>query len=88
MVSIEPPADQALLAPTLKRFGSQSSFLSSVSSTEATPATERDSFLGEKHISEFVIQGEIGRGAYGLVKRAREMNVDGTMGVRTLPPVT
>ena len=81
IVSIEPPAEQTLLAPTLKRYGSQSSFLSTVSSTEATPATERESFLGEKHISEFVVQGEIGRGAYGLVKRAREMNSDGTMGV-------
>lgn len=36
--------------------------------------------VGERSISEFVIEGEIGRGAYGLVKRAREMNLDGTLG--------
>lgn len=82
MVSIDPPPEQSTLTPIpLKRFGSQSSFLSTVSSGEATPAGERDSFLGEKSISEYVIEGEIGRGAYGLVKRAREMNLDGSMGV-------
>lgn len=85
IVSIDPPEEQTHLTPTLKRFGSQSSFLSSVSSTEATPAVERESFLGEKSISEYVIEGEIGRGAYGLVKRAREMNLDGTMGVSGQP---
>jgi hypothetical protein len=38
--------------------------------------------LSERSISEFVIEKEIGRGAYGLVKRAREMQLDGSLGVR------
>ncbi|KAF7347788.1 hypothetical protein MVEN_01536300 [Mycena venus] len=37
-------------------------------------------FLGGRDISEFVIEGEIGRGAYGLVKRARETCKDGSLG--------
>jgi serine/threonine protein kinase len=36
--------------------------------------------LGERKISEFVIEKEIGRGAYGLVKRAREIQEDGSLG--------
>ena len=43
--------------------------------------SEKETFLGGRSISEFVIEGDVGRGAYGLVKRAREMNLDGTMGV-------
>ena len=31
--------------------------------------------------SEFVIQGEIGHDAYGLVKKAREMKEDGMLGI-------
>ncbi|KAJ7254063.1 kinase-like domain-containing protein [Mycena haematopus] len=37
-------------------------------------------FLGGRDISEFDIDGEIGRGAYGLVKRAREILPDHTRG--------
>ena len=80
MVSIEPPEDQ-LSPPKLQRVGSQSSFLSAMSTRAPTPSAEKESFLGGRSISEFVIEGELGRGAYGLVKRAREMHLDGTEGV-------
>lgn len=82
MVSIDLPSDEYSSAPRLQRVGSQSSFLSAISTRAPTPAVEKESFLGGRSISEFVIEGELGRGAYGLVKRAREMNADGTMGVR------
>lgn len=49
---------------------------------KAPPMTHSKSFLGERKISEFVIEKEIGRGAYGLVKRAREIQADGSTGVR------
>lgn len=49
-----------------------------------TPSVDKTPSVGERSISEFVIEGEIGRGAYGLVKRAREMNLDGTLGVSAL----
>ena len=37
-----------------------------------------------KMIGMWKMGREIGRGAYGLVKRAREMREDGTLGVRVL----
>ncbi|KAI5124674.1 hypothetical protein M0805_004282 [Coniferiporia weirii] len=83
IVSIDPPSESILLTPKLMRSGSQSSFMSSASAAPPSPAAEKESFLGGRSISEFVIEGELGRGAYGLVKRAREMNVNGEMG----PPV-
>ncbi|KAJ7706125.1 kinase-like domain-containing protein [Mycena rosella] len=46
-------------------------------------APEKQTFLGGRDISEFVIEGEIGRGAYGLVKRGREIGPDGSLG----PPI-
>lgn len=84
IVSNDPPPNDNSLVPMLHRHGSQSSFLSSASTAAPTPSNEKESFLGGRSISEFVIEGELGRGAYGLVKRAREMNADGTMGVSTL----
>lgn len=81
MVSIDPPPEPDLASPKLHRFGSQSSFLSAASATPPSPSMDRESFLGGRSISEFVIEGELGRGAYGLVKRAREMKDDGQMGV-------
>ncbi|EPQ60776.1 kinase-like protein [Gloeophyllum trabeum ATCC 11539] len=71
------------LAPQqLIRSGSTRSLLSLASSTRPpTPNNERETLIGGgKSITEFVIEGELGRGAYGLVKRAREMNIDGTLG--------
>lgn len=80
---IEPPSPPPLLPPSLHRSGSSSSFLSVAASTgPPSPRPERESFLGGRSISEFVIEGEIGRGAYGLVKRAREIKSDGSLGVR------
>jgi hypothetical protein len=67
----------------LRRVGSASSLLSTAASTgPPTPLPERESFLGGRSISEFVIEAEIGRGAYGLVKRAREIRDNDSTGVR------
>lgn len=79
---IEPPTAPSMLSENLRRTPSNRSFLSQAESTGApTPSSEPESFLGEKNISEYLIDGEIGRGAYGLVKRAREMHPDGSLGV-------
>jgi serine/threonine protein kinase len=76
----EPPSPPP--APTrLVRSNSAASFLSVASVGAPTPNSEPNVFLTERSISEFVIEGEIGRGAYGLVKRAKEMQADGTCGV-------
>lgn len=64
----------------LVRSGSTRSFLSVASSAgPPTPGEEQDFSTG-KSLSEYVIECEIGRGAYGLVKRAREMDEDGKRG--------
>lgn len=78
-----PPTEPARpsSSPRLSRFGSASSFLS-VQSAAAPSEKPSDSFLGGRSIDEFVIEEEIGRGAYGLVKKAREIQSDGTLGVR------
>lgn len=82
IVSIDPPTEPDLLTPMLTRYGSQSSFLSVASTTTPpSPTSEKETFLGGRSISEFVIEGELGRGAYGVVKRAREMNTGGDLGV-------
>lgn len=78
---IEPPSPTAILPGSLHRTNSASSFLSVATSTRPpSPAADREkeSFLGGRSISDFVIEGEIGRGAYGLVKRAREVRADGS----------
>ncbi|KAF9069070.1 kinase-like domain-containing protein [Rhodocollybia butyracea] len=62
----------------LQRANSNNSFVS-VASTRA-PSPNQQSFLGNRNISEFEIEGEIGRGAYGLVKKAREKCEDGSLG--------
>ncbi|KAF8898691.1 kinase-like domain-containing protein [Infundibulicybe gibba] len=78
---IEPPSPPPILPQSLQRANSNSSLLSVALSTRApSPAPETESFLGERSISEFAIEGEIGRGAYGLVKRGREIHADGTLG--------
>lgn len=77
----EPPSPPPTAPQTLVRANSAASFLSVAASTgPPTPNPEVET-LNERSISEFVIEREIGRGAYGLVKRAREMNSDGTLGV-------
>ena len=80
---IEPPSPPPVAPQKLIRSGSTASLLSLDTSTR--PPTPSASIItqtsNERSISEFVIQGEIGRGAYGLVKKAREMKADGRLGV-------
>ncbi|KIJ45277.1 hypothetical protein M422DRAFT_228027 [Sphaerobolus stellatus SS14] len=67
----------------LSRYNSQSSMLSRAASTRApSPESDSDSatYLGSHSINDYVINGEAGRGAYGLVKRARERLADGSLG--------
>ncbi|KAF8626540.1 hypothetical protein AX15_004843 [Amanita polypyramis BW_CC] len=68
----------------LRRTDSSSSAISIAQSTRPpSPSSEKQSFLGGKRITDFLLEGEIGRGAYGLVKRGRDIYKDGTVG----PPV-
>jgi protein-serine/threonine kinase len=73
------------LTPRLSRLNSTTSFIS-IASTAATapPSPGSDGhahYLGGRSIENFMILGEAGRGAYGMVKRAREFKVDGSLGV-------
>lgn len=81
---IEPPSPPPLLPQSLRRTPSSGSVLSTAASTRppSPAASDNQSFIGGRSISEFEIEGEIGRGAYGLVKRAREICSDGSLGVR------
>ena len=80
---IEPPSPPPVAPQKLIRSGSTASLLSLDTSTRppTPPASIIAQTSSERSISEFVIQGEIGRGAYGLVKKAREMKADGRLGV-------
>lgn len=80
---IEPPSPPPVAPQKLIRSGSTASLLSLDTSTRppTPPASIITQTSNERSISEFVIQGEIGRGAYGLVKKAREMKADGRLGV-------
>ena len=72
------------LPPQLARTNSQSSFLSVAASTRPPSPLhdqEQEHFLGNHKISDYIIEGEAGRGAYGTVKRAREKLPDGKRGV-------
>ncbi|EJD55682.1 kinase-like protein [Auricularia subglabra TFB-10046 SS5] len=87
MISIQPPpsppprpASPSLLSPRLNRFGSNSSALSIISTGPPSRSEETSTFNGIRSIDQFVIDGEAGRGAYGVVKRARERLSDGTLG--------
>ncbi|KAI0318981.1 kinase-like domain-containing protein [Amylostereum chailletii] len=78
---IEPPSPPPLAPQKLVRTGSTASYLSTASSVgPPTPAPVITGHSNDRSISEFVVQGELGRGAYGLVKKAREMQPDGTLG--------
>ncbi|KAI0374216.1 kinase-like protein [Pilatotrama ljubarskyi] len=77
---IEPPSPLPSGPQRLVRTSSAASYLSVASSTGPPTPGEKSRTIGERSISEFVIEREIGRGAYGLVKRAREMMEDGTLG--------
>ena len=81
-------------SPRLLRLNSTSSFMSLASTVATAPPTPAGGpgtgtalggdYLGERSISEFVIQGDVGRGAYGLVKRGREVMSNGSYGVSFL----
>ncbi|KAI0067684.1 kinase-like protein [Artomyces pyxidatus] len=78
---IEPPSPPPVAPQKLIRSGSSVSLLSAAPSTRPpTPAAVQPANASERSISEFVIQGDLGKGAYGLVKKAREMREDGTLG--------
>ncbi|KAF9481385.1 kinase-like protein [Pholiota conissans] len=77
---IDPPSPPPMLSENLRRTPSSGSILSNTSTRAPSPSSEQQSFLGGRNISEFLVEGEIGRGAYGLVKRAREFLADGTLG--------
>ncbi len=83
---IEPPSPPPVAPQKLIRSGSTASLLSLNPSSR--PPTPSSSIIAqssdERSISEFVVQGEIGRGAYGLVKKAREIQADGKPGVSTV----
>jgi len=83
IAQVEPPSPPPATT-RLVRTNSATSFLSVASIGAPNPNSEPNAFLAERSISEFVIEREIGRGAYGLVKRAREMQLDGTYGVSLL----
>ena len=76
-------------SPRLLRLNSTSSFVSLASTVATAPPTpaaggavgQGGDYIGERSISEFVIQGDVGRGAYGLVKRGREVLSSGSYGV-------
>ena len=85
IIPLESPSPSSLLPQSLRRSDSSGSFVSATASTRApSPAAEKESFLGEKSVSDFHIEEEIGRGAYGLVKRGREIRPDGSLGVSSL----
>jgi protein-serine/threonine kinase len=89
LLPISDPPPRPDVPQRLVRSGSAKSFLSVASSVgPPTPNELRDEYLSGRTLSEFVIEREIGRGAYGLVKRAREMQEDGTMGVSLFSPFT
>ncbi|KAF9531966.1 kinase-like domain-containing protein [Crepidotus variabilis] len=78
---IDPAEAPPVLSENLRRTPSSRSFLSQAESVKApSQSAEPESFLGGRNISEYLIEGEIGRGAYGLVKRAREFRNDGSLG--------
>lgn len=80
---IDPPSPSPAMPQILRRSGSTGNVLSSVVSTRPpTPTSDGQMLPDGKTISDFFIEREIGRGAYGLVKRAREYRSDGTLGVR------
>lgn len=85
IVPVEISSTPPMLLPSLKHTNSSESLINVLASTRASSPAKERSFLGEKSISEYVIQSEIGRGAYGIVKRGREIYGDGSLGVSLLP---
>ncbi|KAG6381212.1 kinase-like protein [Boletus reticuloceps] len=78
---IDPPSPSPAMPQILRRSGSTVNVPSSVVSTRPPTPTSNGQIPSDgKTISDFFIEREIGRGAYGLVKRAREYRSDGTLG--------
>ncbi|RDX55911.1 kinase-like protein [Lentinus brumalis] len=77
---VEPQSPYPAGPQKLVRTNSAASFLSVASSTGPPTPGDKPRSVCDRSISEFVVEKEIGRGAYGLVKRAREMMDDGTLG--------
>ncbi|KAF8843959.1 kinase-like protein [Paxillus ammoniavirescens] len=78
---IDPPSPPPAMPQILRRSGSTGNLLPSVVSTgPPTPVKDTQVLPDGKTISDFFIEREIGRGAYGLVKRAREYKSDGSLG--------
>lgn len=75
------PLPSSDLSRPLARSNSQSSLLSAAVSTRPPSPLHEHNFLGNHDINDFVIEGEAGRGAYGMVKRSREKLPDGKKGV-------
>ncbi|TFK77053.1 kinase-like protein [Pluteus cervinus] len=75
---IETPPSPPPVPHSLSRAPSTST--TAASTRAPSPSDNKETFLGGRSISEFVIEGEIGRGAYGLVKRGREIRGDGSLG--------
>lgn len=85
-----PPPDSSTgstKAPMLLRLPSTSSFVSVSSAIAPPPTPGKVHYAGDRSIAEFVIQGDVGRGAYGLVKRGREVLADGSYGVSLVFPL-
>jgi len=78
---IDPPDPPPMLSENLRRTPSSGSILSYAESAQPPTPSADQSFLGGRTISEYVVEGEMGRGAYGLVKRAREILPNETLGV-------
>jgi protein-serine/threonine kinase len=82
---IEPPSPPPLLPQSLQRSKSGISIASAVSTRPPSPSNNSDETPpGQRSISDYEVEGDIGRGAYGLVKRAREILADGSLGVRAI----
>ncbi|KAH8835775.1 kinase-like domain-containing protein [Flagelloscypha sp. PMI_526] len=81
-VSIAPIEPTSPIIPPLTRADSQRSYLSSAASVRPpSPRNSDEAFSpAGRDISAFEIECDIGRGAYGLVKRAREKLPDGKLG--------
>lgn len=81
-VLIAPMESPVMIPPSLHRGSGAKNLINTAAGVQTQPLHNKQSFLGDRNISEFVIEKEIGRGAYGLVKLAREIQPDGSLGVR------
>lgn len=78
ILSIQPPPSPP---HSLSRYNSS---VSVVSTAPPTPSASVSNSLSDRSIDQFVIEGEAGRGAYGVVKRARERLPDGSLGEQVI----